>query len=173
MGIDERAEIRQIDGFEYEVKPLPTGIGTKLLLKFIKLAGPVLGEALSGVGDLNAASAAGGAFRLLADTVKEDDLEYFRTTLGSKTRILEPGSVDKNGEPLWIALTPAKQDTHFAGNYIVLFDWLRFAMEVNYGSFFAELMRRMSETASKKSDLKAPPVVLSTSPLKTGSSSVS
>jgi hypothetical protein len=149
MGIEDRIQTKTIDGYTYEVTPCQAAVGQKALLRFLRLAAPVLTAAAST--GLSMSEAAVGVISTLATTVTDDDLAYFTKLFGPLTRFCTEGDEARD---CWIRLTPDQQEMHFAARYMALFDWLRFAGEVNFGGFFEEAKRRAEKvkpaTATEK-----------------------
>lgn len=144
MGIEERVQQRTIDGFTYEVTPVTAAAGYKALLRFMKLASPVLSAAMDGGKTMEQAAAA--ALSKLATTVEEGDLLYFAKLFGPQTKFCEEG---KESSDCWATLTSDAQELHFAARYMAMFDWLKFCMEVNFGGFFGESIRRATAAADQ------------------------
>lgn len=129
-----KSEDRTIGRATYRVTQLPSSKGREVLTKLIKLAGPSLsrllqdfnGEKLS-VLDLDT-GAVGQALEQLAANLGERDLDYFCEVFGESSVLLQGASQPK--------LTKEFQDFHFAGEYLEMFKWLLFSLEVNYRGFF-------------------------------------
>lgn len=134
------SEKTTIGGSEYKVTQLPYKPGHKLLLRLYRTLGPALADALEKVPDLpkeqkvldvsvaQLAPAVSGAVRGLSESLSEEDFDYTVGVLSEYTEICK-------GDDRWV---PLKQEMefHFAGNYGELFQWLWFALKVNYGGFF-------------------------------------
>lgn len=132
-----QTEERLIGGVTYQVTQLAAPQGRKLLVRLYKVLGPTLGAALRGMPDDASASlgsletgAIGDALIKLAEVISEEELEYVCSTLAAHTQFSrEPGR--------WL---PLKQDEqfHWAGRYHHMFQWIGFALQVNYAAFLAE-----------------------------------
>jgi hypothetical protein len=144
MGIEDRVQQKMIDGFTYEVRPLQAGIGRKALLRFIKLAGPVIAAATESGKSMT--EAATSALSVLSTTLDDKDVDYFVGLFGPHTRFCEEGQ--ESGDR-WAQLNVAAQEMHFSARYMAMFDWLKFSMEVNFGGFFGESIRRATEAADQ------------------------
>jgi len=160
MGFQEHTQSRTIDGYIYEVSPVAVGPGRKLLVKLLKIVAPAVKESgLDGVQQAGTGMAKGLALiATLIDRLSDSDLEDAQKLFGPQTRFT------RDGEEAWITLTYDMQQTHFAAQYQQLVEWLKFALEVNYGSFFSGWMSRAKAAAA------SPKTTGSTSAEKTGSS---
>jgi hypothetical protein len=110
-----------IDGKAFKVTQLGYSDGVELLTKLLAIAG----SAFENGKDKEAFSLG----RLIAN-IRANDLKAIIERLASRTVLeREPGS-DK-----WPKLEP---EVDLAGDYNLMFKWLKFALEVNYGGFFSE-----------------------------------
>ncbi len=110
-----------IDGKNFKVTQLGYSDGIELLTKLLSIAGMAF--------DQNAGKDSFSLGRLAAN-IKASDLKMMIEKLAPRTLIeREPGS-DK-----WPKLEP---EVDLAGDYNLMFKWLKFALEVNYGGFFSE-----------------------------------
>ena len=139
MSLDDKKQSRSIDGFEYSVTPLPFGIGHKALLRFMRLAAPVIAE-MSTVGGGDMKNAIAAALRVIPNALTEDDVNYFAETFGKYSAYASDGKS--------VPLVTQNRDLHFGGRYTAFFEWLAFCVEVNFSSFFGDLTRRVSTGAS-------------------------
>jgi hypothetical protein len=109
-----------IDGKNYKVTQLNYSDGIELLTRLLAIAGSAFEK-----GEKESFS-----LGRLASNLKAVDLKYMIEKLANRTVIeREPGS-DK-----WPKLEP---EVDLAGDYNLMFKWLKFALEVNYGGFFGE-----------------------------------
>jgi hypothetical protein len=109
-----------IDGKNFKVTQLGYSDGIELLTKLLSMAGTAFD---SGVKE---------SFSLgrLMSNFKASDLKMIVEKLSQRTLIeREPGSEK------WPKLEP---EVDLAGDYNLMFKWLKFALEVNYGGFFDE-----------------------------------
>lgn len=132
---------REIGGVLYRVKPLPFSVGRKMLVKLLKIMGPLFAAAFKGAildKQLGAKEVGGPGMisevmATLPVVLTDEDLADFSRVFGSV------GSYFKDGA--WLALTSDNkknaQEYHFAGRYLEYMRWLTFNIEVNYGGFFA------------------------------------
>jgi hypothetical protein len=109
-----------IDGINFKVTQLGYADGIELLTKLLALAG----AAFEKDGGKDSFSLAKLAAKLTAN-----DLKMVVDKLASRTAIEREAGTDK-----WPKLEP---EVDLAGNYGLLFKWLKFALEVNYGGFFS------------------------------------
>ena len=110
-----------IDGKNLKVTQLGYSDGVELLTKLLALAGLAFD---------NGAGKESFSLGRLASNLKASDLKSIIEKLANRTLIeREPGT------DLWPKLEP---EVDLAGDYNLMFKWLKFALEVNYGGFFSE-----------------------------------
>lgn len=110
-----------IDGKNFKVTQLGYSDGVELLTKLLSVAGMAF--------DHGAGKESFSLGRLAAN-LKASDLKMVIDKLAHRTLIeRDPGS-DR-----WPKLEP---EVDLAGDYNLMFKWLKFALEVNYGGFFSE-----------------------------------
>jgi hypothetical protein len=123
-----------INSRRYLVTVLPYKTGRKVLVRLLKLLGPAVEVATTGAAGVlemeakAAASLLGGALASFLQNLEEADLDFLIATFGPKTRVSIGGA-----EPVW--LTEENQMVLYSGNYLELFQWLGFALKVNYLGF--------------------------------------
>lgn len=132
-----------INGHNYEVTQLPYKRGRKLFLRLYKALGPVLAEALANapvdgkVGQLQEMKVSKllpsmtAVIRELADRMTEEDFAYMEQELASCTNFDPEGG--EKFRPL-----KGEMELLFAGNYIESFQWLGFALKVQFFDFLDE-----------------------------------
>ena len=120
MGLEERAQDREIDGVTYRSWPLPFGIGQKALLRTIRVLSPIM--AVLTRGDQAA------VFDVLPTALTDEDVAYFSDIFGKSSKY-------KDGEN-WVPLLTSAQELHFAGRYSAFMRWVVLNMEVNFAGFF-------------------------------------
>lgn len=128
MGLEKQT--KQIGEFSYEVTTLGAKLADRMLLKLAKSVGPVF-------------LAAAGSSALGADAfsaLSEDDYDWVVEKLARSTDV----QIGDKAPSLWPVY-----DLHFAGKPIEKLEWLKFAVEVNFGPFFHALMARV---AAKKGE---------------------
>lgn len=123
-----------VDGWRYTVRPLPTGRGLALAWRLARMLGPAF-SALLGAADAGAEGALGKALDALVERVTPDELVEIARELAGTADIVQPGGAKP-------ASLGEVFDVHFAGDYLALMDFLRFALEVNFGPFVEGLRRR-------------------------------
>lgn len=108
-----------IDGKNFKVTQLGYADGIELLTKLLALAGSAFEK-----------NKGKDFFSLprLAEKLSAADLKMVIEKLASRTVIEREAGSDK-----WPKLDP---EVDLAGDYGLLFKWLKFALEVNYGGFF-------------------------------------
>jgi hypothetical protein len=124
---------KQIGSFNYRVKQLPDPMGTRLLMRLIRVLTPSLGAGLKGlpeggegisVAELTT-KALGDAIIALGDSLSEDDFLFICDTLSTDAEFSDGNT--------WFPMTSDK--SHWSGRYLQKFQWLVFALEVNYADF--------------------------------------
>lgn len=134
-----KSESRVIGGRRFTVHQLPFGQSRDLLV----VLGRVIGPALSG------AAASGGAQLATGDSL--GGLGALATGLGGLLERLDPEQLDRIQDALsrhtFVELSPGKApsladvtlEAVFSGALEQYFEWLYFALEVNYAGFFGAL----------------------------------
>lgn len=138
-----KTDTRTIDGSVYVVTQLPAMRAFKTLNRLGRTIGPAVAK-LMGAGstdfmELDAAFL-GSAVEALFERLSDDDLQAITEALLYNT------TVDK---------APLNFDLEFAGRMDTLLKVLKFAFEVNYGSFFDGL-RKLASQAPAKSTSTSP-----------------
>lgn len=134
---------QEIEGFNYQITPLPFGRGRKALMRLIKVVSPVLSSAFKEGVDSDKLRMISNALDALPKSLDDNDLTYFAKEFGDTSRFADGGK--------WVPLLPAKQETHFAGRYLAFLRWLTACIKLNYGNFFDGVM-----SGSAGSELLAP-----------------
>lgn len=108
-----------IDGINFKVTQLGYADGIELLTRLLALAGAAFEK-----------DEGKDAFSLsrLAARLTANDLKMVIEKLASRTVIEREPGTDK-----WPKLEP---EVDLAGDYGLMFKWIKFALEVNYGGFF-------------------------------------
>ena len=125
-----------VGAWVYSVRPLPAGAGLALMARLARMAGPGVAGLLEGGGG----GAIGRALAGLLERVSPDEIVEVARQLAATTEVSQPGG----RAPASLAEV---FDVHFAGDYLSLVDWLRFALEVNFGPFVAALAARLGRVA--------------------------
>lgn len=125
-----KTETRTIGAHQYKVHQLGANEGRRVLGRLLKIVGPLLGAADSGsakgkVNEMAALKAVMGA----VENLKDEDVDYFCDTFGKNSE-----AKVGNGWPTVSEIF----DAHFAGEYAEMLGWLKFCIEVNFGSFFRQ-----------------------------------
>lgn len=135
MALDEVTTT--IQGVEYKITKLPFSRGKAVLLRLTRAVGPAIAAALGGVpdiqgkslGELSMAEVAPSlvqAARRLAEDLSEPDFDFIVDTLMPHAWIMRDGKQ--------IPLSREKE-FHFSGNYLAFFQWLGWALKVNFMGF--------------------------------------
>lgn len=125
----------EIAGTRYEVTQLGVKAGQRVIRRLAKVVLPLMVMAQEGGKGL---SDIGG----LLDHLSDEDVDYLCDTFAATTKMRAAAG----GE-----LTPLTKvyEVHFAGKYIELFQWLRFCVEVNFGSFLDVLKLSAGTTPTR------------------------
>jgi hypothetical protein len=121
-----------IDGINFKVTQLGYADGIELLTRLLALVGAAF-EKDEGKDSFSLSR--------LAARLTANDLKTVIEKLASRTVIeREPGTGN------WPKLEP---EVDLAGNYGLMFKWLKFALEVNFGGFFSVAGELLSEGIPK------------------------
>jgi hypothetical protein len=131
MGNMRPPQTKTISGTKYTVTPLETSTGLKMLTRLLRILGPSVKDIRS-FGDLKAMALV--AFGSLAERLEDADVEAIVQTLAASTKV----GNDPKKQPALSTIF----ELHFSGDYLPLFQWLAFALEVNFGTFFRELVAK-------------------------------
>jgi len=149
---------KQIGSFTYKVRQLADPAGSKLLNRLTRILTAVLGAGLKGLpenaGGIGLADlttqAIGDAIIALSANVADDDMQFICATLGSETQFCaaEGGT--------WFPLT--SDNAHWSGRYLQKYQWLVFALEVNYADFLGgnETISRVSAMLQSAQKSRSP-----------------
>lgn len=135
MALEEKDKL--IGRGRYYVTQLGAHKGRVALTRLVKLLGPVIAHVVSDSKPGTALLAISGdslrdAMLELSKQISETDLQWFCDTFGEFSTFED--AIGKRPK-----LTPEFQNTHFAGHYGEMMQWLTFCAEVNFGDFFGVL----------------------------------
>jgi len=134
-----------ISGYRYVVTQLGAIDGKRIADEFMRVLLPVLTELLSGLPAVEISSVqqlvdkmldyvrperVRGAIDIILKALPQSRVEEIIEQMAKHTDVLGPGFGDA-GAPLW-----RNFDEHFAGTYKAMFQWLAFAIKVNFADFF-------------------------------------
>lgn len=129
---------KEIDNMTVRVSPHRARAGARLLARLLKHAGNVLAEMrgldLKNVADVEVA-AFGPAISALFRSLTPDEFDSVSADILTHTTVIAPD--DSGTNKVWDLSKPAHIDQVFTGSLMTLAKVLAFALEVNYGSFFA------------------------------------
>jgi len=125
---------KQIGEFQYRVKQLSDPAGMRLFTRLMKILIPAIGAGLKGVPSDGqnikiaemTTGAVGDAIIAMAHEMTEDDFMYLYDTLATDSQFSQDGQA-------WFPMT--SDSTHWSGRYLQKFQWMAFALEVNYADF--------------------------------------
>lgn len=123
-----KQETEQIGEVQFRVTQEGFASGRAVFVRVARALGP----ALSALATNNLEAAAKHAVENLNDA----DLEFLADRLGASTQFSTDGGVR------WPFLGKAEREELFAGNLYLFFQWLFFALRVNYADFFDALSAR-------------------------------
>jgi hypothetical protein len=147
MGLESiQPKEKMIGENTYQVRLLPSELGFRSAAKLANLIGPGLKTLQEG----GAESVTGFFGGMLADELLTTRLEFFTNLFKEYT------SVRLKGAPGFVNLSSV-YEYHFSGNYLEMFQWLAFCIEVNHASFFTgvglntqKLVRLLEEALRSK-----------------------
>jgi hypothetical protein len=131
---------KRIGDHKYTVTQLNAVTGRKALLRLTKIMGPVITEGFKG-GQM-------AGYAAVAQSLTETELDYFCDLFAGQTTVLGGDYVDDGAQ------LDAIFGEHFADRYFEMFEWLTFALEVNFGSFFLGLAKKFAEALKKAKDVQ-------------------
>lgn len=136
------AQRKTIEGVEFEVTPLGHKLARQGFVRLSKILGPALAAATADGQDADMAAALG----MLVDRADDSDLEWFGDTFGKATRF------STDGGARWPFLGSPEREALFTGRLMLYFQWLIFALEVNYSDFLDWLKRAAKGAAQPASE---------------------
>lgn len=125
-----RAEDKTIKGNKYRVMQLPGREGSKVAARLVQLLGAGIAGMAKGVTDNDMKAAAFTGLSTLLTSLKEEQVDYFCNVFMPLTQVTLPDGKTPLLKDIF--------DDHFAGNYFEMFEWLKFCIEVNFGSFLSD-----------------------------------
>lgn len=126
-----KTESKRLGSHIYTVTQLNAVTGRRALLRLSKILGPAFTEGLRG--------GQAASYSAIASNLTENDLDYFCDLLSAQTSV-RGGEYAEAAEPQLDKVFAE----HFADNYFELLEWLSFALEVNFSSFFRGLATKLS-----------------------------
>ena len=149
-----RTEEKVIGDKRFKVTQLPAKESRQVFMKLVRVLSPIIGAFVGGIEggakvnkgsvlDANVPmSAVGNAINQLAYVLSDEDLEFFINKFAPTTEFELP-----NGNFVYLHKSGAdpdrRNDTNdliaFGGDLFMQFEWLYFALEVNYSSFLKGL----------------------------------
>lgn len=149
-------QTRQIGETTYRVGLIKPKIGRKVMMRMVGFIGPALvagKKSLSeGRGDISMIGAALEAFQKSA---KDEDVDFIEDAMASVTKIVNVATMTNGSTQETTTDLVTVFDDHFAGNYGEMFEWLLFALEVNFAGFtkgknFGMLFSILAKSAEEK-----------------------
>jgi len=130
-------------GYTYAVRQFGAKQGGRVLVRLGKLLGKPIGDAVSAAESLDTETI-GRLITGLAEALSETEYDFFVDAFAEHTEV-SGGEYQDKSIPLG---AEGVFDLHFAGAYVELVEWLRFAVEVNYSSFFSGLGSEAKDLAA-------------------------
>jgi len=121
---------KKIGQYDYRVTQLDALSGRKLFIRLAKIAGPALGE----FDTKDAQKSIAAVLGKIAASLSDEDMDAFCDVL-AKTTEVAGGEYNQRSPQLADVFA-----LHFAGKYLEMFQWLAFALEVNFGDFFSRAL---------------------------------
>jgi len=140
-----KSESKEIDGNSYEVYMLPPMLSQDLLMDVAKMVGPALGPVLDkffngGNPDVLSQELGADFFSRATSTFFIGlDKKVMRDVIGAMANV---SNVD--GRPLKVIF-----DIHFLGRLEIMYQWLMFAMRVQWGNSLSALVKVAPQGAQK------------------------
>jgi hypothetical protein len=128
-----KSETKQIGEFQYQVTQVSSGVGLEAAARMANILGPGFGAAPT-EGGLDTATIGAVIGKVLSNPALSAQLKWFVVAFAERTQV---GFADGKTQPL-----TRIYEEHFAGEVVNQIAWLRFAFEVNMGSFF-ELAQKL------------------------------
>jgi hypothetical protein len=137
-----KSETKTIGENQYTVTVLPVQSGREAMIRLQRIMAGGIGAITTGSRSDIPAALAGVSERLTAG-----DLEWFCSTFGKATKVCTPpDETAPNGRTLILAESDA-QTLVFAGNYLEMFKWLEFCIELNFGSLLEKIKGALASPA--------------------------
>ena len=147
----------EIDGHRYQVTQLGADTSDLILFRSAPAVAAGIRAFLRGAG--SADSIAGALIGTLG-AMSLEDFKFVKDAMREATRRLVVDEL-AGGKSRWVPLK-VDYDDHFAGRNLAALKWLRFALEVNFGPFFAGLseladgLRGLSPSSSQATPAGGP-----------------
>lgn len=120
---------KTINGTTFEVQKFPAKRGLQVLTKLGNMVGPALGGLGDRLDEADSTAAGLSALGRALETLEFERLEWLIDAMAEVTIVHGAKGTAK---------LPDVFDAIFAGAYAKVFQWLMFALEVNFGSFLEE-----------------------------------
>lgn len=125
-----KSDRKEIEGLHFEVTQLGFAKSRQVFVRLSKALGPALAAFLDGKQSLASVDLRGALVDLL-DRLSEADLVAVSDALMTDAKVSRDGTK-------WPFLKDQAEEI-FAGRMLTYFQWLAFALEVNYSDFFGAL----------------------------------
>jgi hypothetical protein len=143
-----KTEEKKIGDCTYRVSQVGAIAGRAAFLKLVKAAGPLLGGMVDKKGKVSGDFDLGSMFEKV--NLTESDLTYFCDLFSEKTFVVLPDGKTPRLD------APGFFDSHFAGRYLEMVQWLAFCVGVNFAGFFGGALSAPNDPASL--NVPMPPV---------------
>lgn len=151
MSVTFEQKTTRIGAHAYKVTQLDAVTGRRAFTKLFKIAGPALAKIENGIDE----TSLGGALTELVTRLEPADVDYFCDVFAAVTEV-SGGRYTKEAPQLDDVFA-----LHFASNYLEMFQWLAFCLQVNFSSFFVGIGQLIAKLVA---DRKAKAASNSTSP---------
>lgn len=137
-----QTEEREIGGVQFRVRQIPLKESRAALVVLTRTFGGVLSGLLKAataekIADLDTAALA-GAVSSFVDHLSDADLEFLTKTFCTGEAAHAAVVMKADGSPCWVPLSnEGVRGEVFGGRLLLFFQWLWFAIEVNYSDFLA------------------------------------
>lgn len=140
MGIETKS--KQIGKHTYYVEQFGAKQGGRVLVRVAKMLGTAIGGAVE-AGERLDAAVIGKTLSGFTEHLTEADYDYLCDSFSPKTRVSGGDYGEKKPK------LADYFDSHFAGEFWEMGQWLAFCFEVNYGSFLAVVLEQTGKLAPK------------------------
>ncbi len=130
----------RIGAHSYKVTQLDAVVGRRVFTRLFKIAGPALAKLENGIDE----KALGAALTELVTRLEPADVDHFCDTFAEVTEV-SGGKYTKAAPQLDTVFS-----VHFAANYLEMFQWLAFCLQVNFSSFFVGIGQLFGQLAAAR-----------------------
>lgn len=123
---------KEIDGSVYRVTQLGSKAARRVFLRLSKLIVPALAQSIKGTENIPA------ILESLVQHLSDDDVDFVCEALASVTKVVDIGTNSKGDKFDSVNNLDKCFEEQFRGKTLQQFQWLAWAIEVNFADFLAE-----------------------------------